>query len=50
MLAKTIALAYLRSDLAASGPALDIEILGGRRPATLSAEPPYDPTNARLRM
>jgi dimethylglycine dehydrogenase len=49
-LKKSIALAYVRSDLATPGTALDIEILGARRPARVMREPLYDPENARLRM
>ena len=45
-----IALAYVRTDLAKPGTALDIEIFGERRPAKVGSEPLYDPTNARLRM
>jgi dimethylglycine dehydrogenase len=47
---KSIALAYLRRDLAAPGTAVEIEILGERRAATVAAEPLYDPGNARPRM
>ena len=46
---KSVALAYVRSDLAAPGTKLDIEILGDRRKATVGREPLYDPENARLR-
>ena len=46
---KSIALAYVRSDLATPGTRLDIEILGERRAATVGREPLYDPENARLR-
>jgi len=49
-LKKSIALAYVRTDLAKPGTALDIEIFGQRRAATVGTEPLYDPTNARLRM
>ena len=47
---KSIALAYVRTDLAKPGMALDIEIFGERRRAVVAQEPLYDPTNARLRM
>jgi dimethylglycine dehydrogenase len=47
---RSIALAYVRSDLTKPGSQLDIEILGERRAATVSAEPVFDPENARLRM
>ena len=46
---KSIALAYVRSDLAKPGTALEVEILGHRTSARVEAEPLYDPTNARLR-
>jgi dimethylglycine dehydrogenase len=49
-LKKSIALAYVRTDLAKPGTALDIEIFGERRPAKVGTEPLYDPSNARLRM
>ena len=47
---RSIALAYVRSDLAVPGTRLDIGILGGQRPAVVAASPLYDPSNARLRM
>jgi dimethylglycine dehydrogenase len=46
---KSVALAYVRSDLAKSGTKLEIEIFGERRVATVGREPLYDPENARLR-
>ena len=49
-LGKSIALAYVRTDLAKPGTALDVEIFGERRRAVVAQEPLYDPTNARLRM
>jgi len=49
-LKKSIALAYVRTDLAKPGTALDIEIFGERRTAKVGTEPLYDPTNMRLRM
>jgi dimethylglycine dehydrogenase len=48
-LGKSIALAYLRTDLAVAGTELLIEILGERRRAIVGAEPLYDPANLRLR-
>ena len=48
-LQKTIALGYVRSDLAKVGQRLEIEIFGMRRRATVMREPLYDPENARLR-
>jgi len=47
---KSIALAYVRTDLAKPGQALEVEILGERYPATVAEEPLYDPKNERLRM
>ncbi len=46
----SIALAYVRSDLAVAGTRLEIGILGKRCAATVSTAPLYDPGNARLRM
>ena len=46
---KAIALAYVRSDLAVPGQRVEIEILGVRCKAAVSAEPPFDPANTRLR-
>jgi dimethylglycine dehydrogenase len=48
-LAGSIALAYVRADLAAPGTELEVEILGERRRAVVGREPLYDPDNQRLR-
>ncbi len=48
-LRRSIALAYVRSDLAAPGTELEVEILGRRRRAVVAREPLYDPDNQRLR-
>jgi dimethylglycine dehydrogenase len=48
-LGQSIALAYVRSDLAAAGTVLEVEILGERRRAIVGREPLYDPENLRLR-
>jgi dimethylglycine dehydrogenase len=48
-LRQSIALAYVRTDLAVPGQVLDVEILGERRRAVVGREPLYDPANARLR-
>ena len=48
-LRQSIALAYLRADLAVPGKVLEIEILGERRRAVVGREPLYDPDNLRLR-
>ena len=47
--AKSVALAMLRPELAAEGTALDIEVLGERYPARVVPESPWDPRNERLR-
>ena len=49
-LERSIALAYLRDDLARPGTRLEIEILGERRGATVVQEPIHDPKNLRLQM
>jgi dimethylglycine dehydrogenase len=46
---KSIALAYVRKDLAVPGSKLEIEILGKRYPAVVSQEPIFDPKNERLK-
>jgi dimethylglycine dehydrogenase len=46
---RSIALAYVRSDLAVPGHELQVEILGERRRAVVAREPVYDPENTRLR-
>ncbi|NNG04826.1 MAG: FAD-dependent oxidoreductase [Inquilinus sp.] len=46
---KSIALAYVRNDLAVEGEALEVEIFGERRPAVVGQELLYDPDNERLR-
>ena len=46
---KSVALAYVRSDLATPGTKLEIEVFGERRAATVGREPLYDADNARLR-
>jgi dimethylglycine dehydrogenase len=46
---QSIALAYMRPDLAAPGTEVEIGILGERVKARVAAEPLYDPTNEKLR-
>ncbi len=46
---RSLALAWLRSDLARPGERVLIEILGELRAATVGQGPPYDPGNARLK-
>jgi dimethylglycine dehydrogenase len=48
-LKQSIALAYVRTDLAVPGKALEVEILGERRRAVVGREPLFDPDNTRLR-
>ena len=48
-LKRSIALAYVRTDLTAPGTELEVEILGTRRRAVVGREPLYDPDNLRLR-
>ena len=48
-LKQSIALAYVRTDLAAPGTVLGVEILGTRCRAVVASEPLYDPQNLRLR-
>ena len=45
----SIALAYVRADLARAGTELEVEILGERCRALVGSEPLYDPDNRRLR-
>ena len=48
-LRQSIALAYVRADLAVPGTALAVGVLGERRSATVARAPLYDPENLRLR-
>ena len=48
-LEKSIALGYVRADLARPGAKLEIDILGQRCPVTVGQEPLYDHNNSRLR-
>ncbi len=45
----SLALAYLEAAAAEPATALEIEILGARRPATVIPDSPHDPENHRLR-
>ncbi len=49
VLRKSLALAYVDAARAAVGSAMEIEILGERRKATVVGESPFDPENRRLR-
>ena len=46
---KSLGLGFVRPEYAEPGTALEIEILGERKPITIIPESPYDPENARLR-
>ena len=48
-LKQSVALAYVRADLAQPGTKLAVDVLGQRRLATVRQEPLYDPANLRLR-
>ena len=48
-LEKSLGLGYIASAHAAPGTAVEIEILGDRRPAAVVPESPWDPDNRRLR-
>jgi dimethylglycine dehydrogenase len=46
---RSVALGLVPAALAAGGTALEIEILGDRRPAAIVSEPLFDPGGARMR-
>ncbi len=48
-LEQSLALAMVRPEVAGVGEAMEIEILGGKYPARVVQESPWDPENARLR-
>lgn len=48
-LGRSLALAYVRADLARPGQVLAIDIYGTRASAVVTTEPLYDPANARLK-
>ena len=48
-LRKSLAIGYVKADLATIGTELSIEILGQRKQATVVQESPYDPDNLQLR-
>ena len=48
-LGKSLAIGYVRAELAKAGTELAIEILGERKPATVIPESPYDAENLALR-
>ena len=48
-LKRSVALAYVRADLALAGTRLAVDVLGRRCAVTVQREPLYDPANQRLR-
>ncbi len=46
---KSLALGFVRPELAEAGTELEIDVLGEMKPAKIVAESPYDPDNAALR-
>ncbi len=46
---KSVAMGYLPTALATDGAELEVEILGNRHPARVTARPLYDPTGAKMR-
>ena len=46
---KSVALGFVRPELAEEGTELEIDVLGEMKPAKVIAESPYDPDNAALR-
>jgi glycine cleavage system aminomethyltransferase T len=46
---KSLAFACVPPEFSAAGTAFDILIQGERRPATVLAEPAFDPGNLRMR-
>ncbi len=49
VLKKSLAIGYVKSEFAAVGTPLQIEILGERKKATVLVDSPYDPDNGDLR-
>ncbi len=47
---QSLAQGYIPTELVRPGMALEIEILGERRPARLQMDPPFDPQAKRMRM
>ena len=48
--AASVALGFVPTTMIADGAGFEVEILGQRRPATLTAEPLFDPKGTRMRM
>jgi len=49
VLGKSLALAYVKPEFADAGAAMEIEILGEKKRATVLGESPFDPENRRLK-
>lgn len=47
---RSLAIAYVRADIAAPGDTVHVAILGKDHTARVLARPPFDPEGARLRM
>ncbi|WP_281683776.1 GcvT family protein [Thalassobaculum salexigens] len=45
----SLAMALVDSDVAVEGTAVDVHVVGEKRPARIIADSPYDPSGARLR-
>jgi dimethylglycine dehydrogenase len=46
---KSLAVGYVKSDVAQPGTEMKIEMLGKKRAARIIPDSPWDPENARLR-
>jgi dimethylglycine dehydrogenase len=46
---KSLALAYVDTDVVAANPALIVYVVGDERAGRILPEPPYDPKGNRLR-
>ena len=46
---KSLALGFVKPELAEAGSELEIDVLGAMKPAKVIPESPYDPENGRLR-
>ena len=46
---KSLALGYVRADLAKGGRKFNVSVLGQDHTGTILGEPPFDPTGTRLR-
>jgi dimethylglycine dehydrogenase len=46
---KSLALGYVRTDVAAATSGFEIELIGERRAAVRLTKPPFDPSGTRMR-